>query len=46
MVCLGLKPGATRWKVQTIPLSYGGTPRFSYVRLGKPRVGQRWWWTI
>ena len=26
MVYLGLKPGAAGWKVQTNPLSYGGTP--------------------
>ena len=26
MVCLGLEPRAARWKVQTNPLSYGGTP--------------------
>ena len=26
MVCLGLEPGAAGWKVQTNPLSYGGTP--------------------
>ena len=26
MVCLGLKPGAAGWKVQTNPLSYSGTP--------------------
>ena len=26
MVCLGLKPGTPEWKVQTNPLSYGGTP--------------------
>ena len=26
MVCLGLEPGAAEWKVQTNPLSYGGTP--------------------
>ena len=26
MVCLGLEPGADGWKVQTNPLSYGGTP--------------------
>ena len=26
MVCLGVKPGAARWKVQTNPPSYGGTP--------------------
>ena len=25
MVCLGLEPGAAGWKVQTNPLSYGGT---------------------
>ena len=25
MVCLGLKPRAAGWKVQTYPLSYGGT---------------------
>ena len=25
MVCLGLEPGATGWKGQTNPLSYGGT---------------------
>ena len=26
MVCLGLEPRAAGWKVQTNPLSYGGTP--------------------
>ena len=26
MVCLGLKPGVAEWKVQTNPLSHGGTP--------------------
>ena len=26
MVCLGLEPGGARWKAQTNPLSYGGTP--------------------
>ena len=26
MVCLGLKPGAAGWKVQTNPLSHGGIP--------------------
>ena len=25
-MCLGLKPGPAGWKVQTNPLSYGGTP--------------------
>ena len=39
MSCLGLEPGAARWKAQTTTLSYGGTPtsvplflkpRFSY----------------
>ena len=25
MVCLGLERGAAGWKVQTNPLSYGGT---------------------
>ena len=29
MVCLGLEPGAARWKAQTNPLSYGGTPIFN-----------------
>ena len=29
MVGLGLKPGAAEWKVQTNPLSYGGTPIFA-----------------
>ena len=27
MVCLGLKPGAVRWKAQMNPPSYGGIPR-------------------
>ena len=27
MVCLGFEPGAARWKAQTNPLSYGGTPK-------------------
>ena len=26
MVCLGLEPRVARWKAQTNPLSYGGTP--------------------
>ena len=26
MVCLGIEPGAEGWKVQTNPLSFGGTP--------------------
>ena len=26
MVCLWLEPGASEWKAQTNPLSYGGTP--------------------
>ena len=26
MVCFGLEPGAAEWKVQTNPVSYGGTP--------------------
>ena len=26
MVCLGLEPGVAGWKMQTNPLSYGGTP--------------------
>ena len=26
MVCLGVEYGAARWKAQTNPLSYGGTP--------------------
>ena len=30
MVCLGLEPGAAGWKAQTNPLSYGGTPQFTY----------------
>ena len=27
MVCLGFEPGVARWKMQTNPLSYGGTLR-------------------
>ena len=27
MACLGVKPGAARWKAQTSPLSYGGTQK-------------------
>ena len=27
MVCFGLEPSAAGWKVQTNPLSYGGTPK-------------------
>ena len=27
MVRLGIEPGVAGWKVQTNPLSYGGTPR-------------------
>ena len=26
-MCLGLKPRVAGWKVQTNPLSYGGTPK-------------------
>ena len=33
MVCLGLEPGAAVWKVQKNPLSYGGTPQRTRVRL-------------
>ena len=29
MAPLGVKPGAAGWKVQTNPLSYGGTPEKS-----------------
>ena len=28
MGCLGVEPGAAGWKVQTNPLSYGGTPNY------------------
>ena len=31
MVFLGLKPRAAEWKVQTNPLSYGGTPTLKFV---------------
>ena len=31
MVCLGLKPGAAGWQVQTNPLSYGGTPLYDFL---------------
>ena len=31
MVCLGLEPGVAGWKVQTNPLSYGGTPRLKFL---------------
>ena len=38
MVCLGLELGVGEWKVQTNPLSYGGTPFistfFDFLRLG------------
>ena len=30
MVCLGLEPGAAGWKAQTNPLSYSGTPYFTF----------------
>ena len=30
MVCLGLEPGVAGLKVQTNPLSYGGTPWTEY----------------
>ena len=35
MVCLGLEPGAAGWKLQTNPLSYGGTPfvNFHYLQM-------------
>ena len=31
MVCLGVEPGAAGWKVQTNPLSYGGTPLVNFL---------------
>ena len=31
MVCMGLKPGAAGWKVQTNPLSYGSIPMLQFV---------------
>ena len=31
MVCLGLEPGAAKWKAQTNPLSYDGTQYTQYV---------------
>ena len=31
MVCLGLEPGAAGWKAQTNPMSYSGTPRFTFM---------------
>ena len=31
MACLGVVPGVAGWKVQTNPLSYGGTPKDSLV---------------
>ena len=34
MVCLGLKPGAAEWKVQTNPLSYGGTQLLQLFDIG------------
>ena len=30
MVCMGVESGATGWKAQTNPLSYGGTPLFVF----------------
>ena len=30
MVCLGLEPRVAGWKVQTNPLSYGGSPYLIY----------------
>ena len=30
MVCLGLEPGVAGWKVQTNPLSYGGTQDLNF----------------
>ena len=35
MVCLGLKSGAAGWKVQTNPLSYGGTLMLPLLYLAK-----------
>ena len=32
MVCLGLEPGVAGSKVQTNPLSFGGTPIWSTVK--------------
>ena len=29
MVCLGLEPGAAKWKAQKNPLSYGCTPKYN-----------------
>ena len=31
MVCLGLKPGAAGWKNHTNPMSYGCTPKATYL---------------
>ena len=31
MECLGVEPGAAWWKVQTNPLSNGGTPRLQHL---------------
>ena len=44
MVCLGLEPGAARWKVQTNPLSYGGTPYPLFIdcTLERSLMGIRW----
>ena len=36
MVCLGLEPGAARWKVQTNPLSYGGLNYKSFLNGPSP----------
>ena len=31
MVCLGFERGVAGWKAQTNPLSYGGTPRHTFL---------------
>ena len=36
MVCMWLKPGAAKWKVQMNPLRYGGTLKFVYDIGSKP----------
>ena len=33
MVCLGFEPGAAKWKAQTNPLSYGGTPTEIFISI-------------
>ena len=39
MACLGVEPGAAVWKVQTNPLSYGGTPNIGSLSIRFYNIG-------